>query len=99
MHFLTIFFIGYLNSSILFSDCYFLLDLHKRFLEIIEQEKSDIDIFSFIETSFTLMSFLFLKIVAYQSAGKSIFLTQNKAKNETIKNGYFFFWKKREILR
>lgn len=49
-------------------NCYFLLDLHKRFLEIIEQEKSDIDIFSFIETSFTLMSFIFLKIVAYQSA-------------------------------
>ncbi|CAG9853714.1 unnamed protein product [Phyllotreta striolata] len=50
----------------------FVLELHRRFLEIINKEKSNIEIFSFIETSFTYMVFIYLKIVAYQSADPDI---------------------------
>ncbi|XP_072376209.1 protein SERAC1 isoform X1 [Diabrotica undecimpunctata] len=53
-------------------NCDFVLDLHRRFVELIKQQKPTIDIFSFIETSFTLMSFVFLKIVAYESADANI---------------------------
>ncbi|RZC32867.1 SERAC1, partial [Asbolus verrucosus] len=55
-------------------NCDFVLDLHKRFLEICKQGRLKADIFSFIETSFTLMSFIYLKIVAYESAGNILIL-------------------------
>jgi hypothetical protein len=55
------------------TDCDFVLDLHKRFLQLCKNEQLKADVFSFIETSFTLMSFVYLKIVAYESAGNSCF--------------------------
>lgn len=63
-----------LNGIFLFNflivDCEFVLDMHRRFVEICEQGHLGAEIFSFIETSFTLMSFIYLKIVAYDSAGR-----------------------------
>ncbi|CAH1175580.1 unnamed protein product [Phaedon cochleariae] len=53
-------------------NCDFVLDLHKKFLDVIEKEDLQIDIFSFIETAFTLMSFIYIKIVAYDSADPNI---------------------------
>ncbi|EEZ98744.2 protein SERAC1 isoform X1 [Tribolium castaneum] len=53
-------------------NCDFVLDLHKRFLELCKQGHLGADIFSFIETSFTLMSFVYLKIVAYESADPDV---------------------------
>jgi hypothetical protein len=53
------------------TDCDFVLDLHKRFLQLCKNGQLKADVFSFIETSFTLMSFVYLKIVAYESAGNS----------------------------
>jgi hypothetical protein len=54
-------------------NCDFVLDLHKRFLQLCKNGQLKADVFSFIETSFTLMSFVYLKIVAYESAGNSCF--------------------------
>ncbi|KAJ8983018.1 hypothetical protein NQ317_014315 [Molorchus minor] len=53
-------------------NCDFVLDLHKRFLEIVRDSDLNPEVFSFIETSFTLMSFIYLKIVAYDSADPDI---------------------------
>ncbi|KAJ8971752.1 hypothetical protein NQ314_000569 [Rhamnusium bicolor] len=53
-------------------NCDFVLDLHKRFLEIVKNNDLNPEVFSFIETSFTLMSFIYLKIVAYDSADPNI---------------------------
>lgn len=58
------------SNPLLFPDCDFILDLDKRFLTLCQTGGFSPEIFSFIETSFTLMSFLFLKIVAFDSAGK-----------------------------
>lgn len=59
------------NETNFVADCNFVLNLHKQFLEVCEKSDNKPEIFSFIETSFTLMSFVFLKIVAYDSAGKN----------------------------
>jgi hypothetical protein len=53
-------------------NCDFVLDLHKRFLQLCKNGQLKADVFSFIETSFTLMSFVYLKIVAYESADPDI---------------------------
>ncbi|XP_056642679.1 protein SERAC1 [Diorhabda sublineata] len=53
-------------------NCNFILNLHNKFLEIVKKEKPTMDIFSFIETSFTFMSFIYLKIVPYESADAKI---------------------------
>ncbi|VEN37847.1 unnamed protein product [Callosobruchus maculatus] len=53
-------------------NCEFVLDLHKQFLEVIEESNLNPDVFSFIETSFTLMSFIYLRIVAYDSADPNV---------------------------
>ncbi|CAH1984585.1 unnamed protein product [Acanthoscelides obtectus] len=53
-------------------NCDFVLDLHQQFLNVIQESNLNPDVFSFIETSFTLMSFIYLKIVPYDSAGKRI---------------------------
>lgn len=53
-------------------NCEFVLDLHQRFLEIVQNNDLNLEVFSFIETSFTLMSFIYLKIVAYNSADPDI---------------------------
>ncbi|CAH0559491.1 unnamed protein product [Brassicogethes aeneus] len=53
-------------------NCNFVLNLHEKFLEIYEKTANKPEVFSFIETSFTLMSFLYLKIVAYDSADPNI---------------------------
>ncbi|XP_063911672.1 protein SERAC1-like isoform X2 [Zophobas morio] len=53
-------------------NCEFVLDLHRRFLDLCRKGYLEADIFSFIETSFTLMSFVYLKIVAYESADPGV---------------------------
>lgn len=49
-------------------NCPFVVNLHEKFLRLIAQGRFNPEIFSFIETSFTLMSFLYLKIVTFDSA-------------------------------
>lgn len=56
--------------NMLFSDCDFVLNLHEKFLQLCEDSTFKPEIVSIIETAFTLMSFLYVKIVAYESAGK-----------------------------
>lgn len=46
--------------------------MHKRFLQLCKEGHLKAETFSFIETSFTFMTFLYLKIVAYDSAGMYI---------------------------
>ncbi|XP_044761831.1 uncharacterized protein LOC123319051 isoform X2 [Coccinella septempunctata] len=53
-------------------NCDFILDLDRRFLTLCQSGEFYPEIFSFIETSFTMMSFLFLKIVAFDSADLGI---------------------------
>ncbi|XP_017777779.1 PREDICTED: uncharacterized protein LOC108563574 [Nicrophorus vespilloides] len=53
-------------------NCPFVLGLHERFLKVCKDETFNPEIFSFIETSFTLMTFIYLKIVAYESADPGI---------------------------
>ncbi|KAL3278664.1 hypothetical protein HHI36_016200 [Cryptolaemus montrouzieri] len=53
-------------------NCDFIIDLDRRFLDLCNGDNFSPEIFSFIETSFTLMSFLFLKIVPYDSADIAI---------------------------
>lgn len=49
-------------------NCSFVLDLHEKFLKLLDDPKFMPEIFSFIETSYTLMSFLYLRIVPFESA-------------------------------
>lgn len=59
-----------LNShEMSFPDCEFLLNLHKRFTDIIQTTEVKPKIFSFIETSLTMMACFYMKIIAYDSAG------------------------------
>nr|XP_022908187.1 protein SERAC1 [Onthophagus taurus] len=53
-------------------NCPFVLNLHTRFLEFLQETNLNPEIFSFIETSFTFMSFLYLKIVAFESCDPGI---------------------------
>lgn len=46
--------------------------MHKRFVQLCKEGHLKAEIFSFIETSFTFMTFVYLKIVAYDSAGMYI---------------------------
>ncbi|KRT81841.1 hypothetical protein AMK59_5104, partial [Oryctes borbonicus] len=48
-------------------NCPFVLELHRKFVEMLEKSKPNPEIFSFIETSYTFMSFIYLKIVAFDS--------------------------------
>ncbi|KAK4882789.1 hypothetical protein RN001_006108 [Aquatica leii] len=47
---------------------YFVLNLHKKFLEMLEDTKLQPEIFSFFETSLTQMSLVYLRIVTPDSA-------------------------------
>nr|XP_023021774.1 uncharacterized protein LOC111510133 [Leptinotarsa decemlineata]XP_023021775.1 uncharacterized protein LOC111510133 [Leptinotarsa decemlineata] len=47
-------------------NCNFLADLHQRFVNVLQN--FDLEVFSFIETAFTLMFFVYMKVVAYDSA-------------------------------
>lgn len=53
-------------------NCRFVLNLHKKFVEVLENGPFQPDIFSFIETSLTFMSFLYLRIVALDSADPGV---------------------------
>ncbi|XP_045480178.1 protein SERAC1 isoform X2 [Harmonia axyridis] len=53
-------------------NCDFILDLDKKFLTLYQSGEFSPEIFSFIETAFTLMSFVFLKIIAFDSANLGI---------------------------
>lgn len=46
--------------------------MHDKFLKMFESEAFNPEIYSIIETSFTLMSFVYVKIVAYESADPGI---------------------------
>ncbi|GJQ69097.1 hypothetical protein Trydic_g6261 [Trypoxylus dichotomus] len=48
-------------------NCPFVLELHRKFVDMVEKSKLNPEIFSFIETSYTFMSFIFLKIVTFDS--------------------------------
>lgn len=58
------------------SDCEFVLNLHKKFLDLFETGSFNPEVVSIIETAFTLMSFIYVKIVAFESAGKLFFPTR-----------------------
>ncbi|KAF5299507.1 hypothetical protein FQR65_LT01090 [Abscondita terminalis] len=51
---------------------YFVVNLHNKFLEMLENSKLQPEIFSFFETSLTFMSFLYLRIVAPDSADPGV---------------------------
>uniref|UniRef100_A0A1Y1NIA1 DUF676 domain-containing protein n=1 Tax=Photinus pyralis TaxID=7054 RepID=A0A1Y1NIA1_PHOPY len=50
----------------------FILDLHRKFLDMLEQSKINPEVFSFFETSLTFMSFVYLRIVAADSADAGV---------------------------
>lgn len=57
----------------LYSDCEFVLDLHKKFLEIFNNDNNNKpEVFSFIDTENTPVAFTSLKFIAYESAGMKL---------------------------
>ncbi|XP_023717450.1 uncharacterized protein LOC111869850 isoform X2 [Cryptotermes secundus] len=50
-------------------DCREVLELHEKFLSLIEEQQLEAEIFSFIETVQTFMTFLYIQIVSIESAG------------------------------
>lgn len=56
----------------LFLDSPLLVELHRKFLELCDSKHFNPEIFSFIETSLTLMSIVYLKIVPFESADPGI---------------------------
>ncbi|GLV44261.1 uncharacterized protein CBL_12443 [Carabus blaptoides fortunei] len=56
-------------------DCDKVLDLHNRFLKIFQDDNFNPEVFSFIETSFTFMAFVYLRIVAFESADPGVGVT------------------------
>nr|CAD7430358.1 unnamed protein product [Timema monikensis] len=55
-------------------ECPEVLELHSKFLALIEESHLHAEIFSFIETVQTMMSFIYLQIVTIESAGQSHYL-------------------------
>lgn len=53
-------------------NCKFVLELHDKFLKLFDDENFKPEVFSFIESSFTLMSFIYLKIVSLESADPGV---------------------------
>lgn len=49
-----------------------MLNLHDKFLKMFELDSFDPEIYSIIETSFTLMSFVYIRIVAFDSADPGV---------------------------
>jgi hypothetical protein len=54
----------------LITDCREVLELHEKFLELIDNKRLEVEIFSFIETVQTFMTFLYIQIVSIESAGE-----------------------------
>jgi hypothetical protein len=54
----------------LFTDCREVLELHDKFLSLIDEKQLQAEIDSFIETVQTLMTFLYIQIVSIESAGE-----------------------------
>jgi hypothetical protein len=54
----------------LFADCHEVLELHAKFLSLIDKKLLQVEIFSFIETVQTFMTLLFIQIVSIESAGE-----------------------------
>jgi hypothetical protein len=54
----------------LFTDCREVLELHEKFLSLIDEKQLQVEIFSFIETVQTFMTFLYIQIVSIESAGE-----------------------------
>jgi hypothetical protein len=55
-----------------FTDCHEVLELHEKFLSLIDEKQLQVEIFSFIETVQTFMTFLYIQIVSIESAGEFI---------------------------
>jgi hypothetical protein len=55
-----------------FADCHEVLELHAKFLSLIDEKLPQVEIFSFIETIQTFMTFLYVQIVSIESAGEFI---------------------------
>ncbi|KAF2901281.1 hypothetical protein ILUMI_04906, partial [Ignelater luminosus] len=53
-------------------NCRFVLNLHEKFLEMLKDSSFQPEMFSFIETSLTFMSFIYLRIVALDSADPGV---------------------------
>lgn len=53
-------------------DCPEVLELHAKFLSLINSKQLEVEIFSFIETVQTLMTFLYIQIVSFESADLGI---------------------------
>lgn len=53
-------------------DCPEVLELHAKFLSLINNEQLEVEIFSFIETVQTFMTFLYIQIVSIESADLGI---------------------------
>jgi hypothetical protein len=53
-----------------FTDCPEVLELHEKFLSLIDEKQLQVEIFSFIETVQTFMTFLYIQIVSIESAGE-----------------------------
>jgi hypothetical protein len=53
-----------------FVDCQEVLELHAKFLSLIDKKLLQVEIFSFIETVQTFMTFLYIQIVSIESAGE-----------------------------
>jgi hypothetical protein len=53
-----------------FTDCREVLELHEKFLSLIDEKQLQVEIFSFIETVQTFMTFLYIQIVSIESAGE-----------------------------
>jgi hypothetical protein len=58
------------SSLSVFTDCPEVLELHAKFLSLINNKQLEAEIFSFIETVQTLMTFLYIQIVSIESAGE-----------------------------
>ena len=52
------------------TDCPEVLELHAKFLSLIKNKQLEAEIFSFIETVQTFMTFLYIQIVSIESAGE-----------------------------
>ncbi|KAJ9590455.1 hypothetical protein L9F63_016514, partial [Diploptera punctata] len=53
-------------------NCHEVLELHAKFLSLIDQKHIEVEIFSFIETVQTFMTFLYIQIVSIESADLGI---------------------------
>ena len=54
----------------MFTDSAEVLALHSKFRSLLDSDKFQVEVRSFIETTLTLMSLVYVRIVSVESAGK-----------------------------